>query len=396
GPYKDFVRSAVTGDNPGPGFLQNFTGSAFNDVATTPLLRILNVRYVITDAPPNTRQLRDLLVKKSAAVSRPGLGVGPSDLDVNGQVRHGIYFTGPLEWIFTMTTLAPDDEFRFYFTTGTQWWESNDPDRGDGSEFRVYVEEGATRELLFSKYIDPKNVPEERRWHYGVVSLKGYEGKKIRIILQTLPGPRGDARKDEVVWSDFHFKSTMDPAPQMPLVYDGEYYIYERTDCLPRAWVCLRSEEYASRDAVLRRMHDPAWNPEVAALLTTPLTDEIRSAIRDNPATSSSTISITDSVGPRVRLTADLDHPGFVIHSQTAYPGWRAYVDGKESKLLEADGFLQCVFVPAGRHTVEIIYAPQSFQVGLRVSGVSLALIILINFFPRTMLHPSRHNSDQG
>ena len=68
--------------------------------------------------------------------------------------------------------------------------------------------------------------------------------------------------------------------------------------------------------------------------------------------------------------------PGWLMVSQTWYPGWVARVDGKRAALLHANFLFVGVEVPAGRHTVELVYRPNSFVFGLLLS-ILVGIILL-------------------
>ena len=55
---------------------------------------------------------------------------------------------------------------------------------------------------------------------------------------------------------------------------------------------------------------------------------------------------------------------GTLVISETWFPGWRAWVDGKATSVLQVHGALQGVAVPAGAHTIEVRYRPLSVIVG--------------------------------
>ncbi|HEX6977571.1 MAG TPA: DUF6044 family protein [Patescibacteria group bacterium] len=73
---------------------------------------------------------------------------------------------------------------------------------------------------------------------------------------------------------------------------------------------------------------------------------------------------------------------GFLFVSDTYYPGWKAYVDGKETKILRADFAFRAISVSEGKHTVEMVYKPESFFNGLKISGVSV-IVGLVVFLAR-------------
>jgi hypothetical protein len=77
-----------------------------------------------------------------------------------------------------------------------------DPNKGDGVVFEIYVKSNGAEECIFSKYVDPKNNPEERKWNDFEIDLSKYSGKTVTIILSTLPGPKNDNRWDWAYWGD--------------------------------------------------------------------------------------------------------------------------------------------------------------------------------------------------
>jgi uncharacterized membrane protein YfhO len=67
------------------------------------------------------------------------------------------------------------------------------------------------------------------------------------------------------------------------------------------------------------------------------------------------------------------------------YPGWRGYVDGIESEVLQANYAFRSIAVGQGRHRVEFVYRPVWFFVGLSISGASLVIVTaLILWKPAT------------
>jgi len=58
----------------------------------------------------------------------------------------------------------------------------------------------------------------------------------------------------------------------------------------------------------------------------------------------------------RVKLSADRE--GFLIFSENNYPGWVAYVDGKQSAILKVKNLIQAVKLCPGEHDVIFKYSP--------------------------------------
>lgn len=70
------------------------------------------------------------------------------------------------------------------------------------------------------------------------------------------------------------------------------------------------------------------------------------------------------------RLKAPAD--GFLLVSDTFYPGWFAVVDGERQPILQWNGAFRAVSVPAGEHQVRMTYRPASFSIGLVLTMVGL------------------------
>jgi hypothetical protein len=100
----------------------------------------------------------------------------------------------------------------------------------------------------------------------------------------------------------------------------------------------------------------------------------------------------TIAIRPR-KLGFDLDavmaHEGFVVISETAWRGWRAFVDGRPAKIVRANHAFLGVFVPAGQHKVRVVYLPQSFVIGRMISLITLALLITAALALRIGAHAS-------
>lgn len=71
---------------------------------------------------------------------------------------------------------------------------------GDGVGFDIRIDDGDLQWNVFSKYIDPKNLPADRRWHTHEIDLSIWAGQTVTITFATDPGPNGDLRYDWAAW----------------------------------------------------------------------------------------------------------------------------------------------------------------------------------------------------
>ena len=82
--------------------------------------------------------------------------------------------------------------------------------------------------------------------------------------------------------------------------------------------------------------------------------------------------------GNKASAIVNCSENSFINFSQTFYPGWHAYVDGKRVKLYEVNGYIQGCEVPKGQHQILFKYIPVSLYVGMACSFVTLAIWLFI------------------
>ncbi len=78
-------------------------------------------------------------------------------------------------------------------------------------------------------------------------------------------------------------------------------------------------------------------------------------------------------------VTVTTAENGVLFFSEIHYPAWKAYVDGKETKLHRAVTTLRAVEVPKGTHTITMRYESEAFATGSLITlltlGVSLGAL---------------------
>jgi hypothetical protein len=102
-----------------------------------------------------------------------------------------------------------------------------------------------------------------------------------------------------------------------------------------------------------------------------------------------------------LRLESTSSQPGWLVLTDTAYPGWQATLDGKPAAWQIGDYAFRALPVPAGKHEVVWTFAPATFKVGLFIS--LFAILILGSGWagsrPRsapTSTSKKKHHESQG
>ena len=93
---------------------------------------------------------------------------------------------------------------------------------------------------------------------------------------------------------------------------------------------------------------------------------------------SLSSIRLTSYEPNRLVYETENAGDGIAVFSEIYYPnGWQVTIDGKPAGLGRADYVLRALYIPAGKHTVEMRFDPQSLHVTEGIAYGALALLII-------------------
>ncbi len=164
---------------------------------------------------------------------------------------------------------------------------------------------------------------------------------------------------------------------------------------LPRAWMVRRTRRVQGRLRISAALAAPDFQPSDLAIVSggtppqtpwerhSPRQDHIDSTRADlewgtfsEDAGLPAPVSIQACSARSIELRADAGPaPAFLVYSGTAYPGWKAKVDGRPSPVYRTDGALMGIYLTPGHHTVRLFYSPDSFRVGLYLSLAACAIL---------------------
>ena len=72
---------------------------------------------------------------------------------------------------------------------------------------------------------------------------------------------------------------------------------------------------------------------------------------------------------------------GLLVYLQNDYPGWQAFIDGKQTAIIPVNISFMSVQVPAGDHTIGFVYRPKMIINAWYISMTGLAFLIIIYLF---------------
>ncbi|MCU0513594.1 MAG: YfhO family protein [Anaerolineae bacterium] len=157
---------------------------------------------------------------------------------------------------------------------------------------------------------------------------------------------------------------------------DGPVNLHRLTNPRPPALLLYRADVVDSDAFARALLDDPRYDPRAAIILQ----GDPGLAL---PAAPPPGARATISTYLPEQITVQISTPENAILSlaQVDYPGWQATLDGVPVPILRAYSTLMAVPIPAGEHTLRLVYDPLSYRLGAGLSLVTWAGLVILALF---------------
>ncbi|NWF90162.1 MAG: YfhO family protein [Ignavibacteriaceae bacterium] len=209
----------------------------------------------------------------------------------------------------------------------------------------------------------------------------GYSGIKPRTYQDIIEvvGPA-----NPTLWKMLGVKYVVSEQPiqseEFSTVYSGEKtFVNKNLNALPRAYFIDRVEQKSNFEA-LNLIKANLFDPKEVAFVNEKLVVE-----KPDSTAYSKILKYTDE---NLKLDVNASGNNFMFFGSTFFSGeadyklfkiptgWKALIDGNETKIYQTNHGFMGIIVPKGKHTVEFVFAPKSFYVSKYVvfllSSISL------------------------
>ncbi len=231
---------------------------------------------------------------------------------------------------------------------------------------------------------------------YGLEDARGYEAMTFRRLYETYPfwcKAQGVSfnnvfDKTRPFLSMLNIKyaiGSLDAQPdeQWKLVLqDRQSRLLENTRVLPRAFI-PRHVRYAKTTQDI--LYGMSTTKDFADLGWIVAPQYPPHEIANGPGTLTIRRDESDS---EFDIDAVMDLDGWVFITESAWPGWRAYIDGKRVETQYANHAFLGVFVPKGHHRLQLMFRPEAFTRGRNVTFATIAGLVV--FFLVRRRRPAR------
>lgn len=151
---------------------------------------------------------------------------------------------------------------------------------------------------------------------------------------------------------------------------DPDINIYLNRLALPRVLFVNQAQIAADHEAAWAAVRAPEFDPTRTVIL------EARAPAMPTISNAEAEIALLQYDLHYVEIAVNATGPGYLVLSDTHYPGWRATVNGMERPIYRANYAFRAVPIPAGESVVRMRFVPVSWYVGLGLTGLTMLALL--------------------
>lgn len=205
---------------------------------------------------------------------------------------------------------------------------------------------------------------------YGATDLRK---NRYRQVLLNLLGVKYILNKNELLGKNWAPDYTTFPQHTYKLVWQKTpWQIYANKEVLPRIFLVSNYVVERNKNKIIQMIFAKNFDLRTTVILEENIFPKI------NFSSDPKAKIILEKYSPNeiiVKTSARTNM--LLLLSDNFYPGWDAYVDGKNEKIYRADYSFRAVVVHAGIHKLRFIYKPRVFIIGLIISLTAFLLAIV-------------------
>lgn len=215
--------------------------------------------------------------------------------------------------------------------------------------FMLEIERNKIRPEHYTGYFSARETLNDNLgMRYGLRSVEYYTG----LHLQWVPSPLLQPKQELLSQMNCEFVISSGPVPGLSLkeIWRNPFYcIYRNEQAEPRARL-------------------------VQSIVPT------NQGLRTKGTIQGSTRILKSLSHEELSLEVASQEAGYLLLADTFYPGWRAWVNGREERLRRVNGWMRALPIPAGGSKIDFRYRPISFALGLGICiiGIFISIWVLI------------------
>jgi len=199
-------------------------------------------------------------------------------------------------------------------------------------------------------------------------SIGGYHGAKMKRYQELISHHIG--KRNQKVINMLNAKYFIFPGE------DKRPLAQENPGALGNAWFVEDVEIVQDANAEISALE--TFNPAKTAIIDKRFENLLSGFVSDSSA-NNGFITQLDYKPNKLIYDYEIEKSRLVVFSEIYYqPGWNAYIDGQLTDHFRVNYVLRGMVVPAGKHKIEFVFEPKSFDNGEKIAFASSLLLLLI------------------
>ena len=204
----------------------------------------------------------------------------------------------------------------------------------------------------------------------SVVRLAKFQPEAQRVLdtlgVDLIFHPLGDTNQSWAfpVWSRDGYQE---------IYKDEKFALYKNSTALPRVTFFNQVEVVKDAKEILSKFYSNNFDYRNTLLLE----ESPNITLNRNAKGEARIISYTPN---KISIRAQVDGNSLLFLADNYYPGWKAYMDGVESKIFRANYTFRAIVVPEGEHDIVFAYYPESFRLGILGAIIGLIGLVVLTF----------------
>ena len=158
-------------------------------------------------------------------------------------------------------------------------------------------------------------------------------------------------------------------------IYDDGIRIYENKTAFNDYYFVPFAKYYGEEKQVLEDIVEKKYDLRNIVLIS----DEGVDASTETDKPFEAEVEILERNINSSKIAVKTKQPGYLVSTNSYYPGWKVYVNGKRTKIQRSNYAFYSIAIPKGEYFIEFKYTPESFVLGIFVSIVSAFLLIILS-----------------
>jgi N-acetylglucosaminyl-diphospho-decaprenol L-rhamnosyltransferase len=246
--------------------------------------------------------------------------------------------------------------------------------RINNCSFFFELKENTDNNIIYNKEYKCSDLYDNAFFNFDFSQINNSKNKKYMVKIYSNNSSGGNAIS---FWSDKDnnlvlvslYENNMNNYPK---VFEDRFSIFENPTSYNEFYFANRAISYDNQDYIIKDIEDKKYDLSRYVLLVNTLAKNFSS---NN--LSQNKVEVIKR-GNNYIETKVISSGGYLVSTNAYYPGWKVYIDGKKEDIIKANYAFMAVMVPAGEHTIEFKYIPETFLIGLGISSLTLILLFIL------------------